>query len=189
MTAAIFLDRDGVIIENRDTYVRSWADVAFLPGSLEALARLSSSSYKIVIVTNQSAVGRGIISIQTAEEISRRIIETIVEHGGRIDGVFMCPHAPDAGCDCRKPRPGLFFQAATALAIDLSVSCMIGDAVSDLAAGQNAGIRKNYLVRTGRGAVQALRPEAASLQSFTVCDSLADVVGQILASPGYPTFH
>lgn len=189
MTAAIFLDRDGVIIENRDTYVRSWADVAFLPGSFEALARLSSSSYKIVIVTNQSAVGRGIISIQTAEEISRRIIETIVEHGGRIDGVFMCPHAPDAGCDCRKPRPGLFFQAATALAIDLSVSCMIGDAVSDLAAGQNAGIRKNYLVRTGRGAVQALRPEAASLQSFTVCDSLADVVGQILASPGYPTFH
>ncbi len=179
MVAAIFLDRDGVIIENRDAYVRSWADVEFLPGSFEALARLSASLYKIIVVTNQSAVGRNIISIQTAEDINRRVIAEIEKHGGRIDGVFMCPHAPDAGCTCRKPQPGLLLQAAAALGIDLSTSIMVGDAVSDLAAGQSAGIRRNFLVRTGRGAAQALRPEIARLQYFTICDSLADVVKQL----------
>ncbi len=179
MTAAIFLDRDGVIIENRDDYVRSWSDVLFLPGSLEALAKLNTKPYKIVIVTNQSAVGRGIISMQTAEEISRRIVQQIEQHGGRIDGVFMCPHAPDAGCTCRKPLPGLLLQAADALEIDLTVSIMVGDAVSDLSAGQSAGIRRNFLVRTGRGALQALRPEAKLLHPFAICDSLADVVNQL----------
>lgn len=176
MFPAVFLDRDGVIIENRDDYVRSWADVAFLPGSLPALAAFSASRYKIVIVTNQSAVGRGLITLETARDINRRVVDKIEKCGGRVDGVFVCPHAPGEGCECRKPRPGLLLQAAGALNLDLERSFMIGDAISDLLAGQNAGIRRAFLVRTGRGAAQEVLPQAAALQPFTACDTLADVL-------------
>lgn len=176
MYPAVFLDRDGVIIENRDAYVRSWADVAFLPGSLEALARLNASPYRIVIVTNQSAVGRGVITLERALEINRGVIEAITRRGGRVDGSFLCPHAPDADCDCRKPRPGLLFQAASALSLDLGQSILVGDALSDVQAGQNAGVRLTFLVRTGRGAAQASLPSAQSLQPFQICNSLTDVL-------------
>ncbi len=175
MRPALFLDRDGVIIENRDQYVRSWDDVAFLPGALDALAALRGSRYALVIVTNQSAVGRGIITLAEADAINRRVVAEIEKNGGRVDGVFVCPHAPADACDCRKPRPGLLLQAAAALDLDLSQSVMVGDAISDLLAGQNAGIRRTFLVRTGRGAAQALLPEAADLQPFQICDALRDI--------------
>jgi D-glycero-D-manno-heptose 1,7-bisphosphate phosphatase len=176
MRPALFLDRDGVIIENRDAYVRSWEDVAFLPGALQALAALSASPFAIVIVTNQSAVGRGLIPLARAEAINRGVVDQIEKSGGRVDGVFICPHAPGDACSCRKPLPGLLLQAADALHLDLSQSVMVGDAVSDLMAGQNAGVRRTFLVRTGRGAAQALLPEAALLQPFAICDALSDVV-------------
>jgi D-glycero-D-manno-heptose 1,7-bisphosphate phosphatase len=179
MFPAVFLDRDGVIIENRDSYVRSWTDVVFIPSSLPALADFSARSYKMIIITNQSAIGRGIISLETAQDINRRVVEEIERWGGRVDGVYLCPHAPDEGCECRKPRPGLLLQAAAALDLDLSRSVMVGDAISDLLAGQNAGIRRTFLVRTGRGAAQELLPEAATLQPFTTCETLADVLKQI----------
>lgn len=176
MRPALFLDRDGVIIENRDQYVRSWDDVAFLPGALDALAALRQSRYALVIVTNQSVVGRGIITLAEADAINRRLVAEIEKNGGRVDGVFVCPHAPAIACDCRKPRPGLLLQAAAALDLELSESVMVGDAISDLLAGQNAGIRRTFLVRTGRGAAQALLPEAAEIQPFQMCDALRDVL-------------
>lgn len=176
MKPALFLDRDGVIIENRASYVRSWDDVEFLPGALQALAALHSSPYAIVIVTNQSAVGRGIITLAESEAINRGVLDVIEKNGGRVDGVFVCPHAPGDNCQCRKPKPGLLLQAADALDLDLSQSVMVGDAVSDLLAGQSAGIRRTFLVKTGRGAAQAELPEAAHLQPFQICDSLLDVV-------------
>jgi D-glycero-D-manno-heptose 1,7-bisphosphate phosphatase len=170
---AIFLDRDGVIIENRPAYVRSWAEVSIYPQALAALARASACPYKIVLVTNQSAIGRGIISLETAQGINTGLVAEIERSGGRIDAVFMCPHAPEAGCDCRKPRPGLFFQAAQALSLDLSRSVMIGDAITDLQAAQAAGVSRLILVRTGRGARQEHLPEAALLNVFQVCEDLA----------------
>lgn len=176
MFPAIFLDRDGVIIENRAEYVRRWEDVTFIPEALTALKALSHTRYKIVIVTNQSAVGRGIVPLAAAEQIGERIVEVIKKNSGHVDGVFVCYHAPDANCDCRKPRPGLLFQAAAALSIDLSRSVMVGDAISDIQAGQNAGVQQTFLVRTGRGAAQAALPEAAHLRHFRICDTLADVV-------------
>ena len=94
MHPAIFLDRDGVIIENQPAYVRSWDDVQFIPQALVALARLRDSLFKIVIVTNQSAIGRGQITLSEADSINRRLVQVIEKAGGRIDGVFMCPHAP-----------------------------------------------------------------------------------------------
>jgi D-glycero-D-manno-heptose 1,7-bisphosphate phosphatase len=170
---ALFLDRDGVIIENRANYVRSWDDVKFFPQALEALAFIRESPYKIIVVTNQSAVGRGIIPLSTANVINERLVKVIEAANGRIDAVFMCPHAPDEACSCRKPKPGLLLQAAEQFSIDLSRSIMIGDALSDLKAGQMAGVDQVALLRTGRGATQANLPEAACFQPLRVYDTLA----------------
>jgi D-glycero-D-manno-heptose 1,7-bisphosphate phosphatase len=180
MQPAIFLDRDGVIIENRPDYVRHWEDVHFYPHALQALAGIRNSPYKIVIVTNQSAVGRGMISLETAIEINQRVIETIAEHGGRIDGSFICPHTPQDDCDCRKPKPGLFHQAAKALSLDLGQSYLIGDALSDLLAGQAAGLRQTVLVRTGRGAAQESLSRPKELKSFLTFETLSEALAALL---------
>ena len=176
MDPAIFLDRDGVIIKNRNNYVRNWSHVRFYKRSLDAISKLSATSYKIVLVTNQSAVGRGLISISTANDINRKIVDQIKKSGGRIDGVFMCPHQPDDMCFCRKPQPGLLFEAAKALSIDLKRSVLIGDAISDLQAGQNAGVARTILVLTGRGRKQLKRVPVDHLQSFDVFQSLSHAV-------------
>jgi len=179
MDPAIFLDRDGVIIENRDDYVRSWSDVEFIPAALEALRDYRSSPFRIVLVTNQSAVGRGLISLDRAQKLNQRITTVVEQAGGRVDGTWMCPHAPNENCTCRKPQPGLLLQAATALNLDMSRSYMIGDALSDLNAGRAAGVREAMLVRTGRGSRQANLPEAALLQPFRIFDSLAEALNHI----------
>ncbi len=177
---ALFLDRDGVLIENRDEYVLSWADVVILPEALEALARASLSLYKIVIVTNQSAIGRGLLSLSMADEINSRLLKKIQAAGGRIDGVFMCPHSPEDACSCRKPQPGLLFQAAQALSLNLKQSILIGDALSDIIAGQAAGIPQTILVQTGRGKSQALKAETGHLKPFLVYPTLADVLAALI---------
>jgi D-glycero-D-manno-heptose 1,7-bisphosphate phosphatase len=151
---AIFLDRDGVIIENRDEYVLAWEDVTFIPSALPALAKLAASDYAVVVVTNQAAVGRGLLSRADAHMINNRIQAEVVHSGGRLDRVYMCPHHPDEDCECRKPKPGLLLQAARELNIDLTQSWMIGDALTDLQAGQAAGVSNSLLVLTGRGAAQ-----------------------------------
>jgi D-glycero-D-manno-heptose 1,7-bisphosphate phosphatase len=180
MQPAIFLDRDGVIIENRDDYVRSWEDVSVFPQALQALAKASSSPFKIVLITNQSAVGRGLMTLQTAEEINRHLVALIAEAGGRVDGTFLCPHAPLDACDCRKPQPGLLLQAAEALDIDLSRSIMIGDALTDLQAGQAAGVTHLALVRSGRGRMQEQLPRPESLKPFAAYDNLADALDDLI---------
>ncbi len=176
MHPAIFLDRDGVIIENRPNYVRSWEDVAIFPQAVTALARIRLTPYKVIVVTNQSAVGRGILTIQAAEAISQRLIAELEKAGCRIDGLFMCPHAPEVRCACRKPQPGLILQAAQALSVDLARSWMIGDAWSDLLAGYNAGIHRNIMVRTGRGQEQSLLPRPPGLESALIYDTLAQAL-------------
>lgn len=176
MQPALFLDRDGVIIENRSNYVRSWEDVLVYEQSLHALARISDCPYKIIIVTNQSAIGRGILSLQAAQEINERLVRLIQEAGGRVDGVFMCPHAPEDACDCRKPAPGLLLQAARTLSIDLNQSIMIGDAISDLLAGQAAGVNTLILLKSGRGAEQYRLDSSKQLGSFLVYETLSDAL-------------
>jgi len=180
MYSAIFLDRDGVIIQNRADYIRSWKEVEFLPNSLRALSLLSQTPYKIIITTNQSAVGRGIITMEQAEAINQRIIKKITEAGGRVDGLFMCPHTPDDRCNCRKPLPGLILQAAHALSIDLPSSVMIGDALTDIQAGSAAGIKKLILVKTGRGQDQARLLQTSPSPQILVVDDLLSAVNIIL---------
>jgi D-glycero-D-manno-heptose 1,7-bisphosphate phosphatase len=181
MQSAVFIDRDGVIVENRDDYVRSWSEVRFIPGALEALEKLGQSTYAVVLVTNQSAVGRGLISLEEAQEINRRVVAQIRAHGGRMDAVYMCPHRPDEGCSCRKPAPGMLMQAARERDLDLASSTMIGDALSDLAAARAAGVR-GVLVLTGRGSEQA-GLDAASVpgDGVPVADLAAAVDGILRA--------
>jgi len=176
MQAAIFLDRDGVIIENRPSYVRTWDDVTFIPQALAALVRARNCPFKIIVVTNQSAVGRGIITLQAAQEINARVIEIIRAAGGRVDAAYMCPHAPEQACSCRKPKPGLLLQAAQEHSINLKRSILIGDALSDLLAGQAAEVGVLILVRTGRGEAQLALPERVKVKSFQSFPSLAEAL-------------
>ena len=172
MYPAIFLDRDGVLIENRSDYVRDWSQVTIIPEAIHALSLATARHYKIVIVTNQSAVGRGLMLQATAEQINRRLVDLIRHHGGKVDGVFMCTHKPDDDCSCRKPRPGLLLQAASELSLDLQRSWMIGDAWSDVQAGQRAGVQRTILLRTGRGAEQSLQPCPEDVESHLIFDNL-----------------
>jgi D-glycero-D-manno-heptose 1,7-bisphosphate phosphatase len=180
MQPAIFLDRDGVIIENCPQYVRSWDDVIIFDQAISALVTISSFPYKLVIITNQSAVGRGIMPMNVAEDINLRLVRLIEKAGGRIDGVFMCPHSPEDACDCRKPKPGLLHQAAQELSIDLSKSILIGDAITDLQAGKAAGIHTKILVKTGRGAEQNFLAQNLDLGPYQVFETLAKALASII---------
>lgn len=153
---AIFLDRDGVIIHNRANYVRRWEEVKFYSSSLRALQLINSlqDRPKVFLITNQSAIGRGLISVEKCLEINQKILEVILSSGGYIDQVFFCPHAPHDNCDCRKPKPGMIIQAALQYRIDLRQTILIGDAISDIEAGYQGGIPNLYLVATGRGKKQ-----------------------------------
>ncbi|HID24181.1 MAG TPA: D-glycero-beta-D-manno-heptose 1,7-bisphosphate 7-phosphatase, partial [Planctomycetaceae bacterium] len=150
---AVFLDRDGVINENRSDYVKGWEEFVFLPGVFEPLRLLAQNHQAIVVVSNQSAVGRGLVSRETVVAIHRRMQAEIQRRGGRVDAIYYCPHHPDAGCDCRKPRPGLLLRAARELSIDLSRSYLIGDAVSDIEAALAVGCTPIFVL-TGRGQEQ-----------------------------------
>lgn len=184
MFPAIFLDRDGVLIENRPDYVREWSQVSVFPNAFRALSDARLDGYKIVIVTNQSAVGRGIISLETAWEINDRLVRLIRAEGGRVDGAYLCPHAPEEGCGCRKPKPGLLLQAARELSLDLKRSWMIGDAWSDVHAGQAAGVYGTILLKTGRGAEQLTLPKPPSMAEYFVCDDLPQAIEFILKEDG-----
>lgn len=157
---AVFLDRDGVIIQNRADYVRAWDHVEFLAGAVEALRRLAASEYNVVVVTNQSAVGRGIMSAEVMQAINAGVVERVQDAGGRIDAVYTCVHRPEDGCLCRKPQPGMLLTAAQDLGLDLGRSFLIGDAVTDIDAALSAGCRP-LMVRTGRGEAQLAKlPQA-----------------------------
>jgi D-glycero-D-manno-heptose 1,7-bisphosphate phosphatase len=180
MLPAIFLDRDGVVIENQANYVRDWSQAKIFSKAIDAIANLHRKNlYKVVIVTNQSAIGRGLISLKVAQDINKRLVKIIENHGGQIEGVYMCPHKPEDLCACRKPKPGLFFQAAKELSLDLSQSWMVGDAWSDLLAGQAAGLRGVIMVKTGRGAEQLLQPQPETLRDFHIYDDLSEALEAI----------
>jgi D-glycero-D-manno-heptose 1,7-bisphosphate phosphatase len=181
MFPAIFLDRDGVLIENRADYVREWSQVKVFPEAIKALSNSRLENYKIVIVTNQSAVGQDIISIDTALSINNRLFNLIRSQSGKLDDAFLCPHVPDIGCECRKPKPGLLLQAAEKLSLDLKRSWMIGDAWSDIQAGHAAGVHGTIIVKTGRGTVQLSMSQPIGIGDYLVCDNLSQALETLLA--------
>jgi D-glycero-D-manno-heptose 1,7-bisphosphate phosphatase len=149
----IFLDRDGVINENRADYVKSWSEFRFLPGSREAIAKLTQAGHRIVVCSNQAGVARGSISMETVDEIHRRMKNSISEVGGKIEKIYCCPHGRDEDCACRKPRPGMLLRARDELGIDMHDAVFIGDSITDIRAGLAAGIQ-TVLVLSGLGLEQ-----------------------------------
>lgn len=179
MRRAVFIDRDGVICRNRDDYVKSWEEFVFLPGALEALARLACLDLYIVVITNQSAINRGIVSAEVVQDINARMVRAIEAAGGRIDQVMYCPHRPDEQCNCRKPQPGLLLIAANDLGVDLSQSYLVGDAETDVQAARAVGCRR-YLVLTGLGRRHLIRCLIHGKLDFAVKLNLGAAVNAIL---------
>ncbi len=150
---AVFLDRDGTLNVERTDYVKSIDELALLPGVLDALARLAALNLPLILITNQSAIGRGIVSTHQVERIHEHLRSMVHAAQGRIDAVYLCPHPPDAGCTCRKPKPGLLLAAANDWRLDLARCAFIGDSMADLGAARAVGCQP-ILVRTGRQAQQ-----------------------------------
>lgn len=146
----IVLDRDGVINVDREDYVKSPEELEFIPGSLDAMARLTRAGYDLVIATNQSGIGRGLYTRDDVEAIHRRLIREAAQRGARTSGIYVCPHAPLAGCECRKPAPGLLQRIADDFALDPAKLIMIGDTAKDMQAARAVSARP-ILVRTGQG--------------------------------------
>ncbi|SDU33251.1 D-glycero-beta-D-manno-heptose 1,7-bisphosphate 7-phosphatase [Halopseudomonas salegens] len=172
----IILDRDGVINEDSDAFVKSLDEWVPLPGAIDAIARLSRAGWTIAVATNQSGLARGLFSPATLDLMHARLEKLVAEQGGRIDLIRYCPHGPDAGCDCRKPQAGLFQQIATYFACDLHGVPTVGDSLRDLQAGTSVGCTP-YLVLTGKGQKTASQTLPADTRIFA---DLAAVVDHLL---------
>jgi D-glycero-D-manno-heptose 1,7-bisphosphate phosphatase len=147
----VILDRDGVINFDSDAYIKNADEWRAIPGSVEAIAKLTQSGYHVVVATNQSGIGRGLFEMATLNAIHDRMYRTVAHAGGRIDAVFYCPHGQDANCHCRKPKPGLFEEIARRFNTLLKDVPAIGDALRDLQAAAATGAQP-ILVLTGKGA-------------------------------------
>ena len=145
---AIFLDRDGTLIRDMN-YPRDPDGVRLLPGVADALARLREAGFMSIVVSNQSGVGRGIVTREQADAVHARFVAELAAAGIQLDGAFYCPHAPADGCSCRKPSAELIFEAARNLNIDLSRSFVVGDKPSDVETGRRAGCRTILLAPEG----------------------------------------
>ena len=160
----VFLDRDGVINEppGAARYVRTWREFKFKEGALTMLSALFAKGYRLVVITNQQGVGKGLIDHDELKRIHANMCAAVERHGARIDGVYFCPHLATEGCECRKPKPGLIDQALKTLGyqIDLGRSWFLGDAPTDVEAGQRAGLR-TVLVGTPHRPGQAPCPTLA----------------------------
>ena len=146
----IILDRDGVINEDSDDYIKSPDEWIPIPGSLESIGKLSQNGFRVVIITNQSGIGRKIFSIEMLHLIHKKMNTHLSQFGGVIDGIFFCPCRPEENCDCRKPKPGLYNDVSDRLQIPLENVFCVGDKITDIQAAENAG-GTPILVRTGKG--------------------------------------
>jgi D-glycero-D-manno-heptose 1,7-bisphosphate phosphatase len=175
---SLILDRDGVINEDSRDFIRSPADFRPIPGSLEAIARAHGKGFRIIVVSNQSGLARGLFRITDLNAIHRRLLDNLARFGATVDAFFFCPHGPNDDCACRKPKTGLLTTIQERLGIDLAKTPFVGDRVSDLTAAISAGARP-ILVRTG---LDAIDPETLKtlgrIESF---DDLTCAVDAIVA--------
>lgn len=176
----VILDRDGVINEDSDDYIKSVAEWQPIPGSLEAIARLCQAGYRVYIASNQSGIGRGLFDYDALFAINDRLQHLAGELGGRIDAIEFAPETPEQASDMRKPAPGMLKDLARRLQINLEEVCFVGDKADDLEAARAAGARP-VLVRSGRG---ARTEEVHDLKAVCVFDDLAAFVTAFLAAGG-----
>lgn len=174
----IVLDRDGVINVDSEQFIKSPDEWKPIPGSLEAIARLNESGWRVVVASNQSGVGRGLFDMDTLNAINEKMTKAIGQVGGRLDAIFFCPHSADSTCDCRKPRPGMFLQIAERFNVDMRGVPVVGDSLRDLQAGVAVGCQP-YLVLTGKGAKTQADP--ALPEGTLVFPDLAAVAAQLTA--------
>ena len=175
----VILDRDGVINFDSEHFIKSPAEWKPIPGSLEAIAKLTQAGYKVVVATNQSGIGRGLFDMDTLNAMHDKMHRAVQAVGGRIDAIFYCPHAADSNCDCRKPKPGMLDRIAACFNTDLSKVFAIGDSLRDLQAAVTAGA-KPVLVLSGKG--ETTRTEGGLPENTLVFADLAAVVNHILNS-------
>lgn len=182
----VLLDRDGVINEDSDHYIRSAAEWRPIPGSVDAIARLSKAGYSVAVVTNQSGLARGYFDQRALDAMHDKLRALVRARGGEIAGIFICPHLPDANCDCRKPRPGLIDQAVAALGLSAQAAPLVGDSLRDLQAAQTRGCAP-VLVKTGKGArTLSELSQHPSLSEVPVFVNLAAFVTAFLADRTSP---
>jgi D-glycero-D-manno-heptose 1,7-bisphosphate phosphatase len=175
----LILDRDGVINEESNGFIKEPQQWRPIPGSLEAIAKAHRQGFRIVVVTNQSGLGRGIFDIDALNCIHEEMHRQVIMAGGVINAIFFCPHTPEDRCPCRKPKPGLYLELAKRLGVSLSGVPAIGDRPSDVEAAQRSGATP-YLVKTGRG-WQTLASEFA-LDRVPVYSDLGAAVRALLGS-------
>ena len=164
----VFLDRDGVINEDRPDYVKSWEEFSFLPGAKEAIKALTEVNFGVIVVTNQAGIGKGLVSKIMVDEINRKMVGEIEEVGGKILAVFVCPHRPEDNCDCRKPKTSLFKQAIKKIKINPKQSFMVGNSGRDIEAGKKIGCQTILILdgKVSEEEIVKLKPKftAASLK-------------------------
>ncbi|WP_425318824.1 D-glycero-beta-D-manno-heptose 1,7-bisphosphate 7-phosphatase [Pseudomonas nitroreducens] len=173
----LILDRDGVINQDSDDYIKSLAEWIPIPSAITAIARLSKAGWTVAVATNQSGIARGYYDLATLESMHARLRELVAEQGGKLGMVVYCPHGPDDGCDCRKPKPGMLRQIAQHYGVDLKGVWFVGDSRGDLDAALAVDCLP-VLVKTGKGE----RTLAKTLPECTlVFDDLAAVADHLLS--------
>ena len=172
----LILDRDGVINHDSPEFIKSPQEWIPIPGSLRAISRANLLGFRVVVISNQSGLARGLLDIGQLNQIHATMLSEVARFGGRIDAVFFCPHGPDDGCNCRKPRPGLLLDLAQRAKIDWASTVVVGDRQSDMLAADAVGAQK-ILVKTGHGleTIEATQ----DLSNTIVCDDLASAVDEL----------
>lgn len=178
MNRAVFLDRDGTLIAEKN-YLHRVEEVEIFPGAAAALKRLAGAGFKLIIVTNQSGIGRGMFTLADAEKVNQHLSHEFARAGVHFEKVYIAPEAPDQPSRGRKPSPQFLFEARDEFGLDLGRSFMVGDKLIDLECGWNAGVKKSILVRTGYG-VKSLAGLTDQLDRAVVVDDLAGMSDWIL---------
>lgn len=173
----VILDRDGVINEDSDEYIKSVDEFRFIPGSLEAIARLNQAGYRVAVATNQSGIARGYFDLDTLNSMHGKLRRALAAVGGHIEMIAFCPHGPDDGCQCRKPLPGLLQEISKRLGQSLVGVPAIGDSLRDIEAARQVGASP-ILVRTGKG--EHTLAKNVGLEGVPVYRDLSEAVDALL---------
>ena len=174
MNKAAFLDRDGVInrkAPTEDEYITRWEEMHIIPGVVEAIALLNRAGFRVIVVSNQRCVAKGLVTTSELDAMHQRMCRELGAVGAKIDGIYYCPHEEQPPCSCRKPEPGMLFAAADEHQVDLTSSWMIGDSEEDVLAGRSAGCRTARILRSGA---------TANGNADVLARSLLEAVHQIL---------
>ncbi len=172
----LILDRDGVINRDSPDFIKSPREWIPIPGSMQAISKANQIGFRVVVISNQSGISRGLFNINQLNKIHSTMLREVARFGGSIDAVFFCPHGPSDGCNCRKPMPGLLLDLARRIDVDWPSTFVIGDRRSDMLAADAVGAQK-ILVKTGHG--EETIESTPDLSDTIVCDDLANAVDKL----------